>query len=70
MTRTTLTIAAALSAALLLSTLPARADCIHNGEPMPEGSRVGDFECKDGPVGRGLSGPSLSPRARPCRGRP
>jgi hypothetical protein len=35
-------------AALLGFAAPARADCMHNGQIVPEGTRIGGFVCKDG----------------------
>lgn len=41
-------IAAILAAALIACAGPARAECVHNGEAMDEGARVGDYVCEGG----------------------
>ncbi len=36
------------AAIILLTGLPALADCVYNGQTYPDGTRVGAFVCKDG----------------------
>lgn len=43
-----LALATLLALAAGLGATPALADCFHNGEQVPEGTRVGDFVCRDG----------------------
>ena len=40
--------AALLLVTMLLSAAPALADCIHNGQSYPEGTRVGVLVCENG----------------------
>jgi hypothetical protein len=39
---------AALLIAIVLSTAPVLADCIHNGQSYPEGTRIGVLVCENG----------------------